>query len=343
MKGRPMKKRLVYVDVINCMAIFFVLMLHSSQLANVSHAYTPVVKETRVIQALCIPAVYLFFMNSGATILNYRTRYSTKEFFKHRFTKVLIPFLVWSVLYYLYDLKWKAYPGPIPQSNPSISNFWQAFSSNTINNIFWFFYVILGLYIVTPLLSKLSPKTMAVLIIIIACIYDLIPYVLHLFNTSIPAYQKFLTWFQYVADGEYFLMGHLIRQELMSKKVENGLIFCGGLAFLATFVSAWTYDRFTFFTGLSPFLYSVALYLVVKRASEHITNKRVQSLFRATAGGSLGLYILHPVFYSWYQAILHVNWVQQSYILGMPVVVYIVGTSFILFIKKSKLIRIILP
>ncbi|MEN3245437.1 hypothetical protein [Fructilactobacillus sanfranciscensis] len=54
-----MKKRLTYIDVINVVAIYAVLMLHSSQyqLSNGS------VVKNGIIQAIFIPAVSLFFMN----------------------------------------------------------------------------------------------------------------------------------------------------------------------------------------------------------------------------------------------------------------------------------------
>lgn len=338
-----MRRRLVYVDVINCMAIFFVLMLHSSQLAHATTANIPVVKETRIIQFLCIPAVYLFFMNSGATILNYRERYSTVEFFKHRILRALVPFLVWSVLYYLYDLKWKAYPGPIPQSDPSVSHFLQAFFSNHINNTFWFFYVIVGLYVATPVLSLLSKKIMIIIVGVLFFINDLLPYFLNLAGLSVPSFSIFLGWFQYVADTEYFLMGYLIKEELLDKRIEYILIILGGITCFGSVISAWTFDRYIIFTGLSPFLYSISLYLIIKKSCENISNRKLQKVFSLFSGGSLGLYILHPIFYSWYISIMHVNWMRQLYIIGMPVVVYILGVSLIIMLKKIKPIRVILP
>ena len=40
---------------------------------------------------------------------------------------------------------------------------------------------------------------------------------------------------------------------------------------------------------------------------------------------------------------MHVNWMRQLYIIGMPVVVYILGVSLIIMLKKIKPIRVILP
>ena len=42
-------------------------------------------------------------MISGATLIDYRERYTTIEFFKKRISKTLLPFLVWSVVGIVYN------------------------------------------------------------------------------------------------------------------------------------------------------------------------------------------------------------------------------------------------
>ncbi|MEM5032281.1 hypothetical protein AAEZ42_08070 [Limosilactobacillus fermentum] len=44
-------------------------------------------------------------------LLDYRYRQSTKEFFKKRFLRVVVPFLIWSVFYYWYSYHYYAFPG----------------------------------------------------------------------------------------------------------------------------------------------------------------------------------------------------------------------------------------
>lgn len=109
-----------------------------------------------MFQGIAIPAVFLFFMISGAMLIDYRQRMSTTDFFKRRIKRVLIPFLFWSILWYFYDIKWSAYPGPISHPHPSVPDFLISFANTNINTIFWFFYVILVLYLVTPMLSAIA-------------------------------------------------------------------------------------------------------------------------------------------------------------------------------------------
>lgn len=125
-------KRLYYIDVLNCVAIIFVLFLHSTQLAHAGNSSFTHFRLSLVIQSVCYPAVYIFFMNSGATLLDYRKKYSTAAFFKKRIHRVLIPFLAWSLIYYLYSIKYIAYPATMLRSHATFTNFIKAFLNGVI-------------------------------------------------------------------------------------------------------------------------------------------------------------------------------------------------------------------
>lgn len=43
-------------------------------------------------------------MISGATLMNYREKYSTKEFLKRRFLRAGVPFLLWSGVMLIYKI-----------------------------------------------------------------------------------------------------------------------------------------------------------------------------------------------------------------------------------------------
>lgn len=99
-----LKERLHYIDFLNCLAILFVLIMHSAQLAHFGNVGYSNFKATVLLQTICIPAVCIFFMNSGATLLDYRSRDSTRTFIMKRCKRVLVPFITWTIIYYLYDV-----------------------------------------------------------------------------------------------------------------------------------------------------------------------------------------------------------------------------------------------
>nr|WP_054690363.1 acyltransferase family protein [Fructilactobacillus florum] len=82
-------KRLVYVDLINVLAIFGVLVIHSSW--NKGSASLEL--SSALLRNIFAPAVFLFIMNSGATLLDYREKYSTKTFLNKRIHRVVLPFV----------------------------------------------------------------------------------------------------------------------------------------------------------------------------------------------------------------------------------------------------------
>ncbi len=95
-------------------------------------------------------------MISGAMLLDYRNRQSTITFLKKRFFRVVIPLFSWSVIWYVFDIFWAANPGPMRHLDPSLIDFIKGLFLNNINNIFWFFYIIIALYLVTPIFFPIS-------------------------------------------------------------------------------------------------------------------------------------------------------------------------------------------
>lgn len=347
-------KRLHYIDVLNCLAILFVLLLHSSQLAHFgTHANSNYVL-TEVMQCLFIPAVYIFFMNSGATLLDYRNKYSTNEFFKKRVKRVLIPFLVWSIIYYFFDSRFHAFPGPIFQTHVGLNNFISQFINNNINNLFWFFYTIISLYLITPIFSILSKnhkKLLLYVVIAYFCFTDLISYIGSL--AGIDLQTKFIS--QPLISSSYlgfFVVGYLIKENYFTTTQTNIFIIVGMVCLFLNILNVLTNLKIRALNNIGPFLYSVGLYLLIKKIVDnyHIRYKTAEWL----SGSSLGIYILHPLFYALFdKVVFHTSSGDWSgymhtlsnpiHILIMPFVVYIIIAVPLHYLKKLKLIKMIIP
>ena len=89
-------------------------------------------------------------MLSGATLMNYREKYNTKEFFLKRVKKVVIPFLFWAVVMFV----WKISTNQMNINGfKEVSDWINAFFSSKEETTYYFMFVILGLYLTMPLLS----------------------------------------------------------------------------------------------------------------------------------------------------------------------------------------------
>lgn len=352
--NQKVNSRLHYIDVLNCIAIMFVLLLHSSQLANFGTVNNSNYLITKTMQCLFIPAVYIFFMNSGATLLDYRDKYSTLKFFEKRIKRVLVPFLLWSVFYYIFNTRFHAFPGPIFQDKPGVKDFLVDFLNNNINNLFWFFYAIIALYIATPIMSVLVKNHKKVLVGIVIGYFiftDVLSYLGHLLSINLLTnyIDQPLISSSYLG---YFVIGYLIKINYFNKKVENVLIGLGILALVLNIMNVLTSSRFIFINNIGPFLYSVGLYLIIKRIVEN--KKGSYKIAKFLSGVSLGVYILHPIFFAifdktifrtsssqWTSYLSTLN--NPIHIFIMPFIVYVVIAIPLHYLKKIKIINYIIP
>lgn len=143
------KDREVWIDWLRVIACFLVLMTHSCEpfyfggegALILTHSDAFWVSTLNVIPRACVP---LFVVASSYLLLP--MRYSSGEFLRKRMVRVLIPFLIWTAVY---AFAW---------GNP-IDNF-----SNLLLNVnyasahLWFVYMIVGVYLMIPMLSPWAEK-----------------------------------------------------------------------------------------------------------------------------------------------------------------------------------------
>lgn len=145
-----MKKRVYYFDVLNVLACFSVIALHhNGGVWNFSNSWNW--KTCLVVECFAYWAVPVFLMLSGANLLNYRNKYSTRIFFEKRFVRTVIPWLFWSISV----LIWKASTGQIILESHSMVYPIELLLTNKIENVYWFFSVLFGIYLSIPILAPL--------------------------------------------------------------------------------------------------------------------------------------------------------------------------------------------
>ena len=102
------KKRVHYLSLASVISAFAVIMLHTNG------CFWSFSKErywitANIIESVMYFAVPVFFMVSGATLIDYRERYTTKQYAMKRIQKTLIPFIIWSLIgvaYFILTKSW---------------------------------------------------------------------------------------------------------------------------------------------------------------------------------------------------------------------------------------------
>lgn len=138
--------RFPYADVIRAYAIVLVVLLHAS--APLFKLYSKIDISAwwigNLFNSLSMCAVPLFVMLSGMLLLNPQKQESIGSFFSRRFKRVVVPLIIWEVIYvllrYIDD-----------QSITPIKALRMILNCNAYYHL-WFIKVILGLYVATPIL-----------------------------------------------------------------------------------------------------------------------------------------------------------------------------------------------
>lgn len=284
--------RIIYLDKIRCIAIFLVIVIHS---ASLYWQMFPVESTnwiaTATLNSMARPAVALFIMISGAILLDPDKNYSYEKIFS-KIKKLIITFLIISLLYTLYNYK-----------NNLIK---QSFIKDLFVGEYhlWYIYMIIGLYLITPLLREITKsKKHTEYFLVLSISYGFIIN----FLKDIPYFTNFLTELTnniglsfvtgYVG---YYVLGYYLNKYKISR-VNTFLIYILGITSFGLTVYLTYHESITinfpstkFYNNLYPniLFIAAAIFLFVK---EHY-NKNHNYFINLIAKNSFGIYLIHMFF-----------------------------------------------
>lgn len=149
------KNRREFITVLNVLASLCVVALHCNGCFWEGPAQGRSWYTANLIETLCYWAVPIFFMIPGVTLIDYRSRMSTSEFFRKRVHKAFIPFIVWSC----FGLLWKQLvPWNTPAADLTLSGVLDDIINARIISIYWFFPPLFALYLSLPVLSLIEQR-----------------------------------------------------------------------------------------------------------------------------------------------------------------------------------------
>ena len=141
--------RQIWIDWLRVAACFMVFVVHSTEpfylggdgalILNETDAFWSSFFDTLVRS--CVP---LFIIASS--YLQFPTKYPAGEFFKRRTVRVLIPFVIWTIVYAC------VWGEPVENFKNLLLNF------NYAAGHLWFVYMLIGVYLLMPILSPWAEK-----------------------------------------------------------------------------------------------------------------------------------------------------------------------------------------
>ena len=142
-------QREIWVDYLRITACFLVMMTHCCEPFYLGGEGSLILTKAdaiwvAILNVLPRASVALFIIASS--YLQFPLHYETKEFFRRRATRIIAPFIIWSIVY---ALLWGE---PVQNFKDLLLNF------NYTAGHLWFVYMLLGLYLIMPMLSPWAEK-----------------------------------------------------------------------------------------------------------------------------------------------------------------------------------------
>ena len=142
-------QREIWIDWMRVVACFLVILTHSCEPFYLGGEGSLILTKAdalwvSVLNVIPRACVALFVVASS--YLQFPLHYPTGEFFRRRAVRILIPFAIWSVVYAL------VWGEPVQNFKDLLLNF------NYAAGHMWFVYMLVGVYLVMPLLSPWAEK-----------------------------------------------------------------------------------------------------------------------------------------------------------------------------------------
>ncbi|MDG2917704.1 acyltransferase family protein [Bisgaard Taxon 10/6] len=295
MSGKA-NSRVIYFDILNILACFAVLVLHHNGIVHNYNVNTLAWKQALVFEVLFYWAVPIFFMLTGATLFTYREKYSTRVFFMRRFSRAVVPFLIWSCIFYFYG----NYTDLLP-----IFSFPQFIDSvfNTRNipfiDVYWFFIHLFSLYMIIPVLSLLKDNV-RILIYIVAMIF-ITHSVFPLLFQFLGVYYNWAIIFPMAGYSIYLILGYLCSKINLNGEQRLLIYILGIISLLIRYYGTYYLSlsdgvlNRTFFSYMyfhTVFL-AMSIFVFIKYELRLSSHPHLISIIRNLSSCSLGIYLIH--------------------------------------------------
>ncbi|CAG1064913.1 O-acetyltransferase WecH [uncultured bacterium] len=300
------KGRLIWADLLKIIAVYAVILIHSAA-PYVTGYETHGLRQWWAgnfydsLSRWCIP---VFIMLSGFFLIGKYRDDSMGSFFLRRFTRVFVPFIVWSFFYFL----WRIYANG---EELRLSSFIPMLFMEPVYYHLWYMYLLMGLYLVAPFMGLYMKNARR--------LHGW--YYLALWFAAASALPFVEAWFNvttYISSGTgnsifkfigYFALGWMLRDyELKtSRKVLFLMLFAAGLSITAygTYFtsiirnggrfSGIFYEYFSF----SVFMMAISIFLMVKSMNLSFLQGNPGYAARALsfiAACVPGVYLVHAAF-----------------------------------------------
>ena len=301
-------KRIYSYDVIRVIAILAVVLIHAA--TNFVSRYPAggtAFAVGNLADSIAHLGVPLFVMLSGALMLNEEREVSAGQMIRAAI-RILVLLYIWSFFYaagyrILYPL--------LTHRAVSLREFASAFVFGHYH--MWYLFMLVGLYLITPILRAFVKKKNADLVLYFILLSVLFRFLIPPLSALLNRFTSFGDILTAYADtyemgfvspyAAYYLLGWYMTNVEIPKAARRWIYVLGGAGLLFTvlgsqFLTTYTQRVFEVFyscKSLNIFAYSAAAFLFLNRRLSENESPRFAGSFAALAKRTFGVYLLHPL------------------------------------------------
>ncbi len=290
-------------------------------------------------------AVPMFFMASGYLLLSKEEPYLV--FFRKRALKVIVPFLAWSVIYML----WKREYFDASFSFEVVAAYAIKILRGPRTNHLWFFYPLIGLYLVTPILRILTARGVVNDLVYFCGLWFLVTPVFYTLQEFTPLQFGFEIYFAAGYIG-YYVLGYLLGKIRFSRIYLYGLmglfviVSIGSTAIIHhNSVIDYHTQYFGNYLSINIVALSAAAFVLLRELPVNDGFNRVLAPF---SKASFGVYLIHVIvldemaksqlFNAWFNTGNSIYMIPLLGLLG-----FVVSFVFVYLLQKIPVVRSIVP
>lgn len=290
----PERKSYRYLDVLRCVCVYMVIICHCCGFVE----QDPSLVGTRLwwfsncVNILGHVGVSIYFMISGFLLLSDPRTLNVGQFYRRRLCKLLPPFLIWNVAYYLLTCAEN-------HRLPDVDAFIREFANQGSAVHLWYVYQIIGLYLLMPFLKRIVDHCTTKELVVLLGVVLLQPTFMRFINLTQD--YVWLAPFQALMEGYvgFLLLGYLLGWQELEPKARAWVYALG--VFGLAFGMAGNYNSskdgivnlpYNEGYAITQFLISAALFLLAKQA-----DGKLPAAVRRWAGKiqplTYGIYLSH--------------------------------------------------
>jgi len=305
------KETYLYISILNVLSAIAVIILHANG-AFWGYRSDSSWAINNIIECIFYFAVPIFFMLTGATLLDYQERYSTKEFLKKRFLKTFIPFVFWSLftLFFYNVIRGKSL-------SVSPSGIFNGFFNYEYVDVFWFFGPLFCAYLSIPLFASIAKnkklKTLTYISTVGILLNVAIPFVISLLNYFLKTNFKWSNTLTVIGNYLIFvILGYLLHKITLKKKYRIAIYILAIFGLLAHILGTYFLSRengqiirlFKGYANLPSVLYSVGFFVFIKQISSKHFIQKFSKPFIFLQKYTFAFYLIHRFVITYTSAII---------------------------------------